>query len=342
MREFQDYTKEPRAARLRWWLWSLPVILAGLFLIVGAIAPPKEGPGSGVGAGPERVEASPAGWVEEMLGGNGGGVGGPLNVLVLGVDKRPPDSKEAQVIGVRTDTIMLVRLVPKSGEVKLLSVPRDLLVEVKPGVEDRINAAYTYGGLEQTVTAVEDYTEVPVDHYAIVDFEGFEAVIDAIGKVEVRVEDEFPPGRHMEEGLQKLDGRRALFYARYRGTACGDLDRIERQQQLVAALRSKGLRWNTVKKMPEIAKVVNENVETDLGLEQAVSLGRVLIHRGLNARMTSNQLKGTPETLPNGDEVLIPDEQANERILRAFRGDDLPATTGHDAKPHPERSSGCE
>jgi LCP family protein required for cell wall assembly len=274
-----------------------------------------------------------------MLGGDGTS-GGPLTVLVLGVDKRPPDSKEAQVEGTRTDTIMLVRLVPRTGEVKLLSLPRDLLVEVKPGVKDRINAAYNDGGLERTVTAVENYTKVPLDHYAIVDFEGFEAVVDAMGKVEVRVEDEFPPGWHMEQGLQELNGRRALFYARYRGTACGDLDRIERQQQLVAALRSKALRWNTVKKMPEIVKVMNENVETDLGLDEAISLGRTLIHRGPNARMTSNQLKGTPDTLPNGDEVLVPDERANERRLEAFRGDG-PAP-GHGPEPRPENTSECE
>ena len=120
MREFQDYTKEPRAAHLRWWLWSLPVVLAGLiFLGVGAIATPAERSGSGVEPGPQRVEASPAGWIEKMLGGDGV-VGEPLNVLVLGVDKRPPDSREAQVAGTRTDTIMLVRLVPETGEVSLL------------------------------------------------------------------------------------------------------------------------------------------------------------------------------------------------------------------------------
>jgi len=337
MRDFQDYTREPRAARRRWWLWSLPVVLVGLVAGLGAIAVPTGSSGSE--AGPERVEASPTGWIQKMLGGDGTS-GGPLNVLVLGVDKRPSDSREAQVAGTRTDTIMLVRLVPRTGDVKLLSVPRDLLVEVKPGVEDRINAAYNYGGLERTVTAVENYTEVPVDHYAIVDFAGFEAVVDAMGKVEVRIEDEFPPGRDMEKGLQKLNGRRALFYARYRGTACGDLDRIERQQQLVAALRSKALKWNTVKKMPEIVKVINENVKTDLGLDEAISLGRILIHRGPNARMTSNQLKGTPDTLPNGAEVLVPDERANERMLEAFRGDG-PAP-GHDPEPRPEKTSKCE
>ncbi len=341
MREFQDYTKEPRGGRRLRLLWPLPVLLVGLILGLWAVHAPAESADPVVGSEPRHLEVAPTGWIQRMLGGEGD-ANAPLNVLVLGVDKRPPDSREAQVEGTRTDTIMLVRLVPRTGEVKLLSVPRDLLVEVEPGVEDRINAAYNYGGLQQTVDALESYAGLPLDHYAIVDFEGFEAVIDAVGGVEVEVEGEFPESWRMEEGVQRLNGRRALRFVRYRGTACGDLDRIERQQQLVAALRSKALRWNTVKKVPKIAKVINENVETDLGLDEAVSLGRVLINRGLNAKMTSNQLKGTPETLPNGDEVLVPDERANESILRAFRGDGPAPASGLDPDPRPEVSSGCE
>jgi LCP family protein required for cell wall assembly len=339
MRDFQRYTRGDRAARRWWWLWSLPVVAVGL--VVGLWAVYAQGADSSVGAEPQRVEVSPTGWIQKMLGGEGD-PNAPLNVLVLGADKRPPDSREEQVTGTRTDTIMLVRLMPETGEVKLLSVPRDLLIEVEPGVEDRVNTAYNYGGLEQTVEAVEGYTEVPLDHYAMVDFEGFEAVVDAMGGVEVKVEDEFPQKWRMGEGVQRLNGHRALLFARYRGTACGDLDRIKRQQQLVAALRSKALRWNTVTKVPKIVRVMNENVETDLGLGQAVPLGQVLVRRGLNAKMTSNQLKGTPETLPNGDEVLVPNDEANERILQSFLHDG-PATPRQDpAARDAGSSSGCE
>ncbi|HET7273054.1 MAG TPA: LCP family protein, partial [Rubrobacter sp.] len=211
-------------------------------------------------------------------------------------------------------------VVPETGEVKLLSVPRDLLVEVQPGVKDRINAAYNYGGIDQTITALERYTEVPIDHYAIIDFEGFSEVISTIGGVKVDVgEGEFPEKRHMGEGVQRLGGRKALFYARYRGTAGGDLDRMQRQRELVAALRSKVLRWNTVKKLPETIKVIDQNVQTDLGTGDAISLGRALIRQGRHAEMTSEQLKGTPETLPNGNEVLVPDDEANDAILDGFR-----------------------
>jgi polyisoprenyl-teichoic acid--peptidoglycan teichoic acid transferase len=318
MRDFQDFTKERRAAHRRWWLWSVPVVLAGLILGIVIVAGPVQTKllGNSTEIGPQRVEASPTGWIQRILGGDGRITDGPLNVLVLGVDTRPDDEE----MGSRTDTIMLVQVMPKTGDVKLLSVPRDLLVEVEPGVKDRINAAYNYGGIDQTITALENCTDVPIEHYAIIDFEGFSEVISTMGGVKVDVgHGEFPEKWHMGEGVQRLGGRKALFYARYRGTPGGDLDRMERQRELVAALRSKALRWNTVKKMPETIKVMDQNVQTDLGVEDAISLGRALIRQGRHAQMTSEQLKGTPETLPNGNEVLVPDDEANDAILDGFR-----------------------
>jgi LCP family protein required for cell wall assembly len=351
MREFHDYTRESGAARRRRWLWFLPIGLVvaalsiGIGVGIGAVPIPMEtlghGQNGGSGASQDRGEGSRPGMIEVLFGGSGDITQEPMNVLVVGVDKRPPDSKEAQVEMTRTDTIMLVRLVPKTGEVKLLSVPRDLLLEIAPRVEDRINAAYAYGGIEQTMGALENYTEVPIDHYAIVDFAGFEAVVNAMGGVEVDVEVELPPEWNMEEGIQRLNGGRALRYARYRDTACGDLDRIKRQQQLVAAFRSKALRWNTVTKLPEIAKVINENVEANLGLDDAITLGRVLVRRGLNAQMTSTQLRGTPDTLENGNEVLVPDDTANQAILERFLSEDPEVRPGGVVRPAGSSDKTC-
>jgi LCP family protein required for cell wall assembly len=323
MREFQEYTKTPRAARRRWiWSWSAGLVVATLVLgmQVGAVPVPMEPLGYGRDRGSETggTYAFRGGWVERALGVFPEGYGGSLDVLVLGVDERPPDSHEPQVAGSRSDTIMLVRIYPRSGEVGLLSIPRDLLVEVQPGVRDRINAAYSYGGVDQAREAVEELTGIPVDRYAIVDFEGFSDTIDAMGGVEVDVDDDIPPKYGIGDELQTLNGEQALFYARWRGTSRGDLDRIEHQQQLVAALRSKALSWDTVTTLPELMKIMDENVETDLGFQEALSLGRVLIDRGRNARMTAVQLKGTPHILPSGAEVLVPKEAANETVLQEF------------------------
>jgi LCP family protein required for cell wall assembly len=317
MKSFQTYTKERRRVRSRW-LWLLAVVLIFLAVGVALAAGPlslrtlghRTGPDAGGGGAPSSS------WIDRVFGGGGPLAEGPLNVLVLGVDTRPDDPE----MGSRTDTIMLVQVVPKTGDVKLLSVPRDLYVEVDTGEKDRINAAYNYGGIEQTIDALENYSGVPIDHYAIVDFDGFREIIETMDGVRVDVgHDVFPEKWHMGEGVQRLGGRKALFYARYRGTSGSDLDRMERQRQLVAALRSKALQWNIVKKLPATMKVMNENVQTDLDLEGSVALGQVLIRRGKHAEVTSEQLKGTPKTLPDGNEVLIPDDKANQLILEKFK-----------------------
>ena len=243
--------------------------------------------------------------------------GEPLDVLVLGVDRRP-NSAEGE--STRSDTMMLVRVIPATGEVRLLSVPRDLYVEVEPEEKDRINTAYAYGGVENARTVMEDLTGVDIDNYVIVDFEGFEKVIDAMGKVRVDVgKGVFPEHWYMGEGFERLNGHKALKYARYRGTPGADLDRIDHQQKLLAALRRQALRWDTVTRLPAIIKVTNENVNTDLGTLQVIPLARALVLNGEDNKMTTAELEGRPTSLSDGEQVLVPDDEANEAILQDFR-----------------------
>src|SRR5215218_6737215 len=243
--------------------------------------------------------------------------GDPLDVLVLGVDRRP-DAGEGS--STRSDTMMLARVVPASGEVKLLSVPRDLYVEVEEGKKDRINSAFAYGGVDQARSVMEDLTGVEIDNYVIVDFVGFEKVIDAIGGVRVDVgSGVFPEQWNMGEGMEHLNGHKALKYARYRGTPRADLDRIDHQQKLLAALRRQVLRWNTVTKLPGAIKVANENVDTDLGVMQVIPLARALVFNGKDTKMETAELQGHPMSLSDGAQVLVPNDKVNENILEDFR-----------------------
>lgn len=307
MRDFQGFTQNPNSRRQRRWIGFLVVALV---LLTGAgltaVFPPFAGEGNLSG----KADRGTPGIFETLSNVSDD----PQNILVVGVDERP------EVEGSRTDTMMLVRVYPETGEVKIVSVPRDLLVEVEPGAEGKINAAYSYDGISGAVEAVENFSNVYVDHYAVVDFAGFEAMVDAIGGLQIDVEEgQVPPGWQIEEGVQRLGGHRALVYARYRNTSGGDLDRIQRQQEVLAALRSKALRWRTAKRFPQITRAVAENVETDMSLLELASLGRAMSKHGRNGLMTSTQLEGTPETLEDGSKVLLPDEAANERILREFR-----------------------
>jgi len=243
--------------------------------------------------------------------------GEPLDVLVLGVDRRP---SSAEGESTRSDTMMLVRVTPATGEVKLLSVPRDLYVEVESGEKDRINTAFAYGGIEEARAVMEDLTGVEIDNYVIVDFEGFEKVIDAMGKVRVDVgKGVFPEHWNMGEGFERLNGHKALKYARYRGTPGADLDRIDHQQKLLAALRRQALRWDIVTRLPAIIRVTNENVNTDLGILQVIPLARALVLNGEDNKMTTAELEGHPKSLSDGEQVLVPDDEANEAILQDFR-----------------------
>lgn len=266
---------------------------------------------------------------------------GSINVLVIGVDRRPSAGEDSAS---RSDSLMLVRVTPQTGRIKLLSVPRDLLVEVEPGVQDRINMAYALGGVERTTTVMEDLTGVSIDHHAIVDFGGFEEAINALGGVTVDVGQPIRLGIegrrvYIPPGRQELDGLEALAYARYRGSPCGDLDRIERQQRLVAALREQALGWDTITKLPRIVMVANQNVDTDLGVVQAISLGRALVAHGREGGLKSTQLKGKPEILPNGNAVLVPNDEANARILEKFRQDGPKAR--EDRTSRDDSSPGC-
>lgn len=242
--------------------------------------------------------------------------GKPLDVLVLGVDKRPAGST---VEGSRADTVMLARVFPDTGDVKMLSIPRDLFVEIKPGEKDRINAAYSYGGVSQATATVERLTGITIDRHAVVDFQGFEDLVNAVDGVTVDTNayGAMPRGWHME-GRQTLDGHRALLYSRYRGTpGGGDLDRIARQQQVVNALHDKVMSWNSLLKLPGMVRVARDNVETDSGFVESLSLGRSVLRDGGNIQAV--QLKGDPTTTPDGRMVLMPDREDNERLVRDFR-----------------------
>lgn len=240
----------------------------------------------------------------------------PVNILLMGLDGRG-DAGDGGTV--RTDTLMLARLDPDTGEVSLLSIPRDLLVkDARPGGgRGRINSAYAYGGADRAVETVEDFTGLPVDHYVAADFSGFKDVVNALGGVEVDVEGDYLADRGIPSGEQVLDGKEALFYARYRKTPRGDLGRIERQQELLAELRSQMLGWESIGSIPGVIRALNESVETDMGVRQMASLGRALA-AGSGDSLEAARLEGDPVTLDDGREVLVPDEERNERILYEF------------------------
>ena len=167
------------------------------------------------------------------------------NWLLVGSDSRVGLSEEdiARLgtggdIGTgRTDAIMLLHLEGTSAQ--LISIPRDSYVDVPGFGQDKINAAFTYGGPQLLTQTVEANTGVSIDHYAEVGMGGLANIVDAIGGVELCPSepiDDPLANLNVGAGCQEMDGANALGYVRTRATAMGDLDRVERQREFFSAL----------------------------------------------------------------------------------------------------------
>ncbi|HUM86288.1 MAG TPA: LCP family protein [Actinomycetota bacterium] len=183
--------------------------------------------------------------------------GEPITFLVVGSDSREGLSDRQvrrlhtgwDVYGQRTDTMMVAHL-SRDGEVTVVSLPRDSLAtipahtdengEQQPATEDKLNAAYSYGGAPLLVKTVEQTTGVPIDHYLEVNFAGFVKMVNALGGVEVCVPTEIsdaPSGLVLPAGRSTLKGRDALAYVRARYfDPTADIGRMKRQQAFVGSM----------------------------------------------------------------------------------------------------------
>ncbi len=164
----------------------------------------------------------------------------PFTVLLLGSDARADDPD----MGARTDTIILVRVDPTINRISMVSIPRDTRIEIEGHGVQKFNAAYTYGGPSGTIAEVKKLTGVDIDHYAEINFEGLVGLVDAIGGIDVVVDEEIDDedaGGHIDKGEQHLDGEHALILARSRAYVDGDYSRQANQRKVIMAIVNKGL-----------------------------------------------------------------------------------------------------
>lgn len=196
-----------------------------------------------------------------------------LTILVMGVDARPGAPID---IGVRPDALMVLYLNPTVGVCRGLAIPRDALA-VLPGYgQTKINHALMLGGIPYQQLVVEQYLDLEIDHYALVDFAGFRELVDAVGGVTVTVPSELQSGESVlfEMGPQMFDGEQALAYARYRGGDDGDVGRVRRQQQLIRGLAQSGAGKDIASEINRLLPAVADHVRTDLSAAELVTLAK--------------------------------------------------------------------
>jgi LCP family protein required for cell wall assembly len=168
---------------------------------------------------------------------------GAMNILLLGSDSRNPDDKN-NADKSRSDTLILMHIQADHKHAYLISIPRDLYVPIPDHDRDKINAAFAYGGLPLVIRTVEGFTDVHVDHLALIDFAGFQAVTDALGGVDMNVDQTITsihkPFRKFTQGMNHFNGAEALDYVRQRYQfPDGDITRARHQQQFLRAVMDK-------------------------------------------------------------------------------------------------------
>ncbi|TCN24173.1 polyisoprenyl-teichoic acid--peptidoglycan teichoic acid transferase TagU [Mesobacillus foraminis] len=192
----------------------------------------------------------------------------PFSVLMLGVDEREGDSG-------RSDTMIVLTVNPNNNSVKMLSIPRDTRTEiVGKGIEDKINHAYAFGGVEMSLNTVENFLDIPIDYYMQINMEGFKDIVDAVGGVTVNNDLDFTyEGVHFTKGDVTLNGEKALKYSRMRyDDPRGDFGRQLRQRQIIQAVIKEGASLSSLTNYNEIFGALSKNIKTNLTFNQMVDI----------------------------------------------------------------------
>ena len=206
--------------------------------------------------------------------------GKPQTILILGSDRRPKQNAEGAA-GARSDTIMLVRLDPHKEATAIMSLPRDLKVNIPGHGVDKINAAYEVGGPALTLETVKQLTGLPINHLINVTFKGFWRAVNAVGCVYADVDhDYFTESAeytyiNVDPGYQRLCARNALQYVRFRHTD-DDLVRSARQQDFLRQMKQQVTYTDLISKRDRLMRIFGRNTATDASLRSRKEILRLV------------------------------------------------------------------
>jgi LCP family protein required for cell wall assembly len=255
------------------------------------------------------------------------------NILVLGSDLRPKGSKEpgANTSGPsRSDSILLLRI--GGGHDARLSIPRDTVIEIPGHGEQKINAAYAFGGPALSISVIKRYLDIPINHLVEVNFEDFPQLIDSMGGVDYtggcivsRVDGGFSNGGftlRLPKGTHHIDGKQALALARTRENLCHpnetDLQREEHQQALFTDMKSRLLSPSSFFRLPLIAWNAPPAIISDMSGPTLLGLFGALASAGTPP---TRVLKPTGAvSLPDGELGLHVSEASRRSAVASFMG----------------------
>lgn len=212
-----------------------------------------------------------------------------FSVLLMGIDTGDLGRVEQG----RSDTMMVATVSPEDNQTTIVSIPRDTYVDIiGRGTQDKINHAYAFGGAAMSMNTVENYLDIPIDHYISINMAGLKELVDAVGGIEVNNDLTFSQsGYDFTIGKITLDGDQALAYSRMRHEdPNGDYGRQERQRKIVEGIARKVLSFDGVSKYQGILSAVESNMKTDMSFDDLRTIA--LNYRDAFNTVKQDQLKG--------------------------------------------------
>ena len=259
-----------------------------------------------------------------------------VNILLLGMDIGDAENT-SNTSARRTDTMMLLNYNPRTDNIKIVSIPRDTLIEVENAHDGngnyipywKINAAYVLGGEQEVIEQVESLLDITVNYLVEIDYAAFRNLIDAVGGVEMYIDrdmyyDDDAQDLHIHFNKGEtvlLDGQKAEEFFRWRknndgtGLADGDLGRIRNQQKFISALIEKCTNPMIVTQVPDILKAIKENVVTNMSGTAMIKYGLKMIS---NSGISMSTLQGYNERI-YGQDFLIADPSYNQSLLESLK-----------------------
>ena len=252
----------------------------------------------------------------------------PVTFLLVGSDTRVA-AEEGEDPSGRSDAIMIARFAGDRRHAQLISIPRDSWVDIPGRGMNKINAAYAFGGPSLLIQTVEQLTEVRIDHYMAIDFDGLVQVTDDLGGVDVVVAETTSNGPYtFTAGVNQLDGDEARWYLGQRyGLPGGDFDRVKRQQQYLQAMFRKLFSSDTFTdpgRLDGAMRAVTSAVSVDDTLSDTDLVGMALSLRNVrpeNVDFFTAPVLGTGMEGPAS--VVYLDGAGGERMWEYLRNDSL-------------------
>lgn len=259
-----------------------------------------------------------------------------INILLLGMDIGDAENA-SNTSARRTDTMMLLNYNPRTDNMRLVSIPRDTLIEVENAHDGngnkipywKINAAYVLGGEEEVVEQVGKLLNITVNYLVEIDYAAFRNLIDAVGGVEMYIDrdmyyDDDAQDLHIHFNKGEtvlLDGQKAEGFFRWRknndgtGLADGDLGRIKNQQKFISALIEKCSNPMIITQVPDILRSIKENVITNMSGTDMIKYGLKMIS---NSGISMNTLQGYNERI-YGQDFLVAEPSYNQSLLESLK-----------------------